>query len=596
MKNILPKTLKKRTTLIIMTSTITITILISYFCFSTFKSLLRKNLIQSTGSNLQLVMKNIENDMSGVINLAKWCTNNDLISNYVSNAPDNITSSNKLNTYYRLKEEFLNSEAGRYIRRLIISNPKHALLQMGTSAVSEGRLSDGETSSSTQYFKELMEYNNFKWIGLQREPFKNSTGTFTIPIARPIYNTSNTEVRGWLYMSIDPKIITDYLQNYKSEMGSETFIGIGDKTYMYNRNSLEEISVDYTIKESRSVDYNPNIFYCIVQQKSGEYITVVYYKSNINGWYIAQTLPNNQFMIQKTEYLALIFLIIFLLITLGTSLSLIFNRMINKPIIAINKKIISISAGDFSQDQSIESDDEIGTIGKGINILSKDIVELINSEIENEKQKKELEFKVLQNQINPHFLYNTLNSIKWMATIQNASGIPEMTTALARLLRNIAKGTSELITIREEIDLLGYYVTIQKYRYGGSINVNYNIESEELYDCKMIKFTMQPIVENSIFHGIEPKGIEGKIDINIKKVDDKFVQIEIVDNGVGIPEEKIEKILKSKDVCNKNSFNNIGVSNVNERIKLIFGNEYGLKIKSKLNEYTSMIIIIPYKR
>ncbi len=202
---------------------------------------------------------------------------------------------------------------------------------------------------------------------------------------------------------------------------------------------------------------------------------------------------------------------------------------------------------------------------------------------------------MLQSQINPHFLYNTLNSIKWMATIQNVSGIPEMITSLARLLRNIAKGTSELITIKEELDLLNDYITIQQYRYGGTITVNYNVMSDDLYECNIIKFTLQPIVENAIFHGIEPKSVEGIIDINIKKLKHNKIGIEVIDNGIGISEDKIEKLLSSKETTSKGSFNNIGISNVNERIKLTFGDEYGLNIKSKLNEYTSIIITIPYE-
>lgn len=594
MRRFFPKTIKNRITIVIMFSTIITTILISYYCFSTFQYLLRKNLIQSTGSNLQLVMKNIENNMGNIENLAKWCTTNSSISSYVVNSPNRISGRDSLNTYYRLKEELLNSRSSSYVRRLLISNSRNALMQIIDNTY-EGNPSDGKTSRETPYFQELIEARDLKWIGLQKDPFKSNINSTMIPIIRPIYSSFDSTIDGWVYISVNTSIIKDFLEDYTVDSNSELYIIINNIVYLYKDKELEEISSEFEITKRETTEYNKDISYYTVKDKEGISHTIVCYASNLEGWYIAQSIPNEQFTVQKSIFFPLILFIIALLFSLATALTYTFNRMINKPISKINKKILEISAGDFSKNPSIESYDEIGTIGKGINTLSQDVLDLIESRVADEKQKKELEFRMLQSQINPHFLYNTLNSIKWMATIQNASGIPEMTTSLARLLRNIAKGTSELITIKEELDLLKDYITIQQYRYGGTLNVNYNITSEDLYDCHIIKFTLQPIVENAIFHGIEPKGIEGIIDINISEGKDNNIYIEIVDNGVGISEEKIKELLTSKETTSKTSFNNIGVSNVNERIKLTFGNEYGLSIKSKLNEYTNMTITIPYE-
>lgn len=594
MKRFFPQTIKNRITIVIMFSTIMTTILISYFCFSTFQFLLRKNLIQSTGSNLQLVMKNIENNMDDIENLAKWCSINTQISSYVSNAPQHISSVEAINTYKRLQEELRNSRASNYIGRLIISNPKNALLQ-NLDGSSEGFLTDGKTSRELPYFDELIQAKDFKWIGLKKDPFQSKSNSLIIPIIRPVYSSFDSSVDGWVYISVNTSIITNYLENYTQESDSELYVVINHILYLYKNKELKEVSSKFSIIKSDTAEYNSDITYYTIKNEEGLTRTIVCYASNLKGWYIAQSLSSEQLIVQKEAYFPLILFIIGLLFSLGFILTYTFNRMINKPISKINKKIFEISAGDFSKNPSIESSDEIGAIGKGINILSQDVLDLIESRVADEKQKKELEFKMLQSQINPHFLYNTLNSIKWMATIQNASGIPEMTTSLARLLRNIAKGTSQLITIKEELDLLKDYITIQQYRYGGTITVNYNIMSEDLYDCHVIKFTLQPIVENAIFHGIEPKGIEGVIDINISSTQKNTLNIEVIDNGVGMNEDKIKELLTSKETTSKTSFNNIGVSNVNERIKLTFGNEYGLNIKSEINQYTNMIITIPYQ-
>lgn len=594
MKRFFPKTIKNRITIVIMFSTIMTTILISYFCFSTFQFLLRKNLIQSTGSNLQLVMKNVENNMDDIENLAKWCSINTQISSYVSSAPQHISSVEAINTYKRLQEELRNSRASNYIGRLIISNPKNALLQ-NLDGLSEGFLTDGKTSRELPYFEELIQSKDFKWIGLKKDPFQSKSNSLIIPIIRPVYSSFDSSVDGWVYISVNTSIITNYLENYTQDSDSELYVVINDIIYLYKNKELKEVSSKFSIIKSDTAEYNSDITYYTIKNEEGLTRTIVCYASNLKGWYIAQSLSSEQLIVQKEAYFPLILFIIGLLLSLGFILTYTFNRMINKPISKINKKIFEISAGDFSKNPSIESSDEIGIIGKGINILSQDVLDLIESRVADEKQKKELEFRVLQSQINPHFLYNTLNSIKWMATIQNASGIPEMTTSLARLLRNIAKGTSQLITIKEELDLLKDYITIQQYRYGGTITVNYNVRSEDLYDCHIIKFTLQPIVENAIFHGIEPKGIEGIIDINISSTQKNTLNIEVIDNGVGMNEDKIKELLTSKETTSKTSFNNIGVSNVNERIKLTFGSEYGLNIKSEINQYTNMIITIPYQ-
>lgn len=172
----------------------------------------------------------------------------------------------------------------------------------------------------------------------------------------------------------------------------------------------------------------------------------------------------------------------------------------------MRRQLSQISNGDFTPSTEIEWNNELGDIGRGINFLAENIEHLIDTRIADAKEKKDLEYKVLQNQINPHFLYNTLNSIKWMTTIQGATGICEMTTSLSRLLRSISKGTKLLIPLSEEIALVKDYFNIQNYRYGGTIIFEVCCEDDTFLDTPIIKFTLQPIVENAIFHGLEPKG------------------------------------------------------------------------------------------
>ena len=358
------------------------------------------------------------------------------------------------------------------------------------------------------YFNELFYNENFNLIGIDQYPFMKNKEQLIIPIIRPIYGKDNKPQSGWVYISVNINIITDYLNSYNFKNDMNFYINIGDKTYSYDGSKLVE---DNYITDNLVYEENIDTFISIYKVKyNGVKREVIKYKSSIDDLTIYQVLPVNNFFIDRNAYFPLFIIITFVLIILAISISIMFNKMINKPISRINKRLLLISSGDFSYDKTIVNDDEIGSIGKGVNLLCKNIKELINAKLDYENQKKNLEFKMLQNQINPHFLYNTLNSIKWMATIQGATGISEMTTSLSRLLKNISKGTDELITIEEELDLLNEYIVIQQYRYGGSITLNYYIQSQELKKCYIIKFTLQPIIENAIFHGIEPKGSQGE--------------------------------------------------------------------------------------
>ena len=202
---------------------------------------------------------------------------------------------------------------------------------------------------------------------------------------------------------------------------------------------------------------------------------------------------------------------------------------------------------------------------------------------------------MLQSQINPHFLYNTLNSIKWMATIQGATGISEMTTSLSRLLKDISKGTSNLISIQHELDLIKDYFTIQQYRYGGTITMDISIDDENLVNQNILKFTLQPIVENAIFHGIEPKGTTGKIEIHIYQEPNQNIRIDVTDDGVGMSEEQIPKLLADESLRTSDFFKEIGISNVHKRLQYEFGMDYGLSVISEKGKFTTISILLPFK-
>ena len=206
-------------------------------------------------------------------------------------------------------------------------------------------------------------------------------------------------------------------------------------------------------------------------------------------------------------------------------------------------------------------------------------------------QRRNIEIDLLQSQVNPHFLYNTLDSIRWMAVIQKNPGIANITRSLSNLLKNIAKGTQDKIPLREELGLLNDYIAIQSVRYLETFTFE-NRVPEELYDCRIVKLTLQPLVENAIFHGIEPTGECGTITLTGRaEGGDLYLCVE--DDGAGIEPERLAGILTTERKRSGSSMNGIGIANVHKRLQLIYGRQYGLKVESEPGKYTRVTVHLP---
>ena len=224
--------------------------------------------------------------------------------------------------------------------------------------------------------------------------------------------------------------------------------------------------------------------------------------------------------------------------------------------------------------------------------MIKDLNKYIHELVKVQKEKRAAEIHALQMQINPHYIFNTLSSIKWLIWQGNNDKSISALDSFINLLRNTISKTDEFITIEDEIENIKNYVFINNIRYGDRIKVEYFI-MPDCNDYLVPKLILQPFIENSFFHGF-PSDEEGKIQVFIKEQGEN-IKIEVYDNGVGIEEETLEKVKEKKETKNDH-FSGIGVNNVDSRIKLIYGNEYGIEIKSKLNKGTTVTILLPMKK
>lgn len=254
------------------------------------------------------------------------------------------------------------------------------------------------------------------------------------------------------------------------------------------------------------------------------------------------------------------------------------------------KSMNRVGKGEFNTLVQIKGGDEIAVLGRNFNKMVLRLQELIENLSIEQQRKQKAQFQALQAQINPHFLLNTLNSIKWMAILSNAEHVSQMITKLGTLLNFTMKNKEEFVTFREELEYLHVYLSLQKIRYHDEITIEMDIP-DHLLEYDLLKFTLQPAVENSIIHG---KRFPLRIDIRAEEKHGELL-ITIQDNGVGMSEEEILQVseqLSQPDI----KYSGIGIRNVDERIKLHFGGQYGMRISSKLDEGVCISLLVPLKR
>ena len=307
-----------------------------------------------------------------------------------------------------------------------------------------------------------------------------------------------------------------------------------------------------------------------------------------NGWSLVQTVSVKEFNKEMNHLIVLAAGIV--LLVLGISLGFVWyvTSRIAYPAKELMESMKTLAKDNEYPRVKIVSNDEIGMIGLEYNKMAENIETLIEKVYIMELTQKQAELEFLQMQINPHFLYNALDTISWMALAKGNMDVSEMTIALAELLRATIKKES-FITLREEMNTVKDYLLIQQERFGDKISAEYFVE-EDAYSCMVPNFILQPVIENAIIHGLEPKIEKGKVSINIS-IQDEFLTFLVEDNGVGMDETEILDLYKK---CRENNTKqSIGLKNVYRRLLLCYGESSMLKIESKKEQGTRISFLIP---
>ena len=313
-------------------------------------------------------------------------------------------------------------------------------------------------------------------------------------------------------------------------------------------------------------------------------------RSEKTGWTVVDCVRVEELLRKSNKAQSLYVLVAMGLMIVALFFSRFISRSITQPIQQLCDSMARVQEGDFSvSDVVVDSKNEIGSLTKSFNVMTHRIQDLMEQNIREQEAKRKSELKALQSQINPHFLYNTLDSIIWMAEGKKNEEVVLMTASLARLLRQSISNEDEVVSIGQEVEYARGYLTIQKMRYKDKMEFQIDVDPSILH-IPLIKLVLQPVIENAIYHGLKYKESKGLLMVKGFRKNGNAV-LQVIDNGVGMDQETLDHIYEKHKVNYQS--NGVGIYNVQKRLQLYYGSEYGITYESEKGVGTTATITIP---
>ncbi|WP_340007529.1 sensor histidine kinase [Paenibacillus sp. FSL K6-0276] len=534
------------------------------------RNILMKKVTNSINGTLEQTTNHIEDQLNRMKELARYYGAHNVINRVLE---EELTYENhmQINNLLDLTGDFLGGQP-TYIT--IIGNNGYAFTNWET---------DGRTHNNPDILKytQYLSSNNAAQLWIPDLPNVDvySQDKKLVSIISVIIDSTLTNI-GQVIIGIPQKYIIDILKGDNGLPGSTTYI-VDDKgkVILSSENDTANITMEMDLMDEMSESKTGNFIY----DHQGQKLMFFYNQLPSSGWKTVTAIPYGTFMKEINYFLIVIIIAILVAIVFATIISAIISLNISIPIRKLMKSMQILKAGNFETKVDIKGNDEIGILGKHFNDMAHQLNHLVQEKISYEKKQSDLiianksaELNMLRAQINPHFLFNTLNSIKCLAIINKSTYVAEMIVALGILLENSMGKGQDFITIQEEINISKKYIELQQMRYGNRLRVHYDIE-EVIYTNEIPKLILQPIVENSIIHGISNQKNGGDIFIFGRKHED-CILIEILDNGVGISDEALTQFNMCLDSASRQGLNSIGLQNINDRLQMIYGEEYGVSI------------------
>lgn len=454
------------------------------------------------------------------------------------------------------------------------------------------RLKDNSNVLEKDFFKKSMaesEYINFSMPHI-RDLFDRNENSYSwvISLSRAVEVTDEGKAtQALLLINLNYRYFEEIFSN----------VNLGNGGYVYLTNDRGDIIWHPKQNEIYSGRFNEDNKYAAtlkdgisVENLRGKNITLNVRTIGYTGWKLVGVTPSAALGIDGIKFRFFVLFVADLFLFLLAMINAFISDKISNPIKRLDGSVREIESGNLDVEIVPSGSYEVEHLGKSIKNMLGRIKVLMSDLVAEHNAKRKSEFDTLQSQINPHFLYNTLDIIVWMIENENSDKAVNIVTALAKFFRiSLSKGKN-IITVKDEVEHVRNYLMIQNMRFKNRFEYSIDVD-EKVLSYSSLKLMLQPLVENAIYHGMEFMDGDGEIDVKVFK-EDNSLYFTITDNGLGMSEDMVETLL-NKDFVPSKKGSGIGVKNVNERIKLYFGSEYGLKVESEPDEGTKITIHLP---
>ena len=446
-----------------------------------------------------------------------------------------------------------------------------------------------------EWFDDLQESNDVMTIvGPGYVRMDNKTDYSVFSVARKVLISNSNESIGYLLINMDINKIESICNNVLLGEGDTIVVFDGNGKVVYSTSLIDKIKIEEFLY--KDLKKNPGRLNSV--EINGKKMLAFSSDANFSKWSVVQLFDREYVYKNANTYVVMNIIGTLITSLLAIVLLLIVVKRVIRPVSKISESMKYLESGNFGIEVKAEGNDEINQLFLSFNSMSKRLKTLINEVYESKLKARDAHMSALQNQINPHFLYNTLESIHMMAEINGDSTVAKMVSSLGKYFRYCIKGGEIMATLGEELEFVNNYVTVQKIRFLHKFK--YFVFTNEDLLCKRIpRLIIQPIIENCIVHGFDSSESGFFIMVSAFSKDDTFY-ISIADNGMGIDETTMSQISYECEhetpFLQTEKINKIGISNINMRIKTLYGESFGLKVVSIMGVGTEVILSIPVNR
>ncbi|WP_248927237.1 cache domain-containing sensor histidine kinase [Paenibacillus hamazuiensis] len=546
-----------------------------------------EQLLKQTAENIDTRLGIYKDMMMQVVN------NNEIVSmlrtlDSTQGAPydlDSLTLTTKLSTIIAINQDF---------QSISFISPKHYIKGIY-------RWGDRSNEKVAPFLQTLEDGSNFRWFPTRLGTYVdslNSQSVHVFSLAKQIYKTTDDSPIGIVaVLDIREDVLKEIgAKTTKSNIDIQSFVIDGNgQIISYPDSRFLGSSVKTVLGENgyTQIARSPLEESGFPLENDGQRLIVNYKKLHTNDWTVVNVISESSLYKDSNRLLQIIMIIAAICILFSILTAMFLANSISRPILNMIRMMRQVMSGDLSvRFKAKPRNDEFDILGENFNYMVTRIDELLKTVYEEQNHKRVAELKALQAQINPHFLYNTLDIIKWTALLQKANHAAEMVSLLSRLLRiSLGKG-EETVTVEEEIEHVQCYLGIQRFRFNFHIETFIHLD-EGVHRLRTPKLILQPIVENAILHAFTDRETGGVIHISCTHHPGAGIRFEVADNGRGMEQTDVRGYNMNRESSGEKT-GGIGLANVDERIKLICGKQYGIDIISEPGAGTRIGIRLPY--